>query len=101
MRHICDMSLQEFKQLLPASAQAGSAQQPACDDGQHDERSCSGADASSSNLGVLARFFNSEDGKQSGVARPWRVSEDDDLPTLAEVFQVRLLSCHLLYKAAQ
>ena len=87
-RHISDMSLQEFKQLLPANAQACSADKPADDhNGRQHERRCDGALASSSEEGVLGRFFNSEDGKQSEVARPWQVSEEDELPTLAEVFQ--------------
>ena len=47
----------------------------------------------------LARFFNSAEGKRMHSAEAWRVSEEDALPTLAEVFKVstapRPTSCSL------
>lgn len=36
----------------------------------------------------LARFFNSAEGKRMHSAEAWSVSEEDALPTLAEVFKV-------------
>ena len=36
----------------------------------------------------LARFFNSAEGKRMHSAQAWSVSEEDALPTLAEVFKV-------------
>ena len=46
----------------------------------------------------LARYFSSDQGKRMHSAQAWAVSEEDSLPTLAEVFKVcwgRLLSYFL------
>ena len=87
MRRICDMTLQDFKQLLPPPARPGNT----AEEDAAELRRGSGAAASCSlecTGGQLARFFNTEEGKPTDAALPWRVSEDDELPTLAEVFEV-------------
>ena len=44
--------------------------------------------ASSKARARLLRYFNSDQGKRMHVAKEWSVSEEDTLPTLAEVFEV-------------
>jgi hypothetical protein len=90
LRRICDMTLQDFKQLLPVERSDSSAEEDAA--AAAEQRRGSGAAASCSPAcaaGQLARFFNTEEGKPTDAALPWRVSDDDELPTLAEVFEVR------------
>ena len=79
------MTLQDFKQLLPRPAQP-EAQAAAAEHAQQAERRSSGAGASCSGA-QLARCFNTEEGEPTKVARPWRIVDDDELPTLAEVFE--------------
>jgi glycerophosphoryl diester phosphodiesterase len=93
MRNICDLTLEEFKQLCPARnkpsptiTEDGTTNQAIDGARQH---SHSEASTSQACEGRLARFFNSEDGKRQVNALPWAVSDDDELPTLAEVFKAR------------
>ena len=43
----------------------------------------------------LLRCFNSDQGKRMHAAQAWSVSEEDTLPTLAEVFEVLLCPSHI------
>jgi len=55
------------------------------------EQSSASAYSAADALGVkLARYFSSEQGKRMHSAQAWSVSEEDSLPTLAEVFKVCL-----------
>ncbi len=94
LRGICDLTLEEFKQLSPAhrsnsstTAQESCEERDSCSDrvNSHASASTSAAELPCTGLG---RVFNSEQGKRMGHAMWWAVSEDDELPTLAEVFQV-------------
>ena len=94
LRGICDLTLEEFKQLSPAhrsnsstTAQESCEERDSCSDrvNSHAGASTSAAELPCTGLG---RVFNSEQGKRMGHAMRWAVSEDDELPTLAEVFQV-------------
>ena len=50
----------------------------------------------SSKVGArLLRYFNSDKGKRMHTAQAWSVSEEDTLPTLAEVFEVLLCPAHI------
>lgn len=106
MRRICDLTLDEFKQLSPAhcsqnsaaglpesSVNGSSISEQALSDGvAATDRLDSHAGASTSAAAVpcpaLGRVFNDEQGKRASCAMHWAVSEDDELPTLAEVFKV-------------
>ena len=122
-RHIAQLTLAEFKGLArpqplpprdtprgppgaPPSAEAGGA--AACSDGAVASRSGAGQQgAAGRGEGggpgegggrleggwQLARLFRDTAGRALPGAQPWAVYVDDDLPTLAEVFQVR----HALY----
>ena len=101
LRRICELTLEEFKQLSPAHSSHSS---PKIRDHSIEESGCSGnlslsndrlgsqASASTSAAKLpctgLGRVFNSAEGKRMSHAMRWAVSEDDELPTLAEVFQV-------------
>ena len=50
----------------------------------------------SSKVGArLLRYFNSDQGKRMHATQAWSVSEEDTLPTLAEVFEVLLYPAHI------
>ena len=56
----------------------------------------SAINAGSSKVGArLLRYFNSDQGKRMHAAQAWSVSEEDTLPTLAEVFEVLLCPAHI------
>lgn len=106
LRRICDLTLDEFKQLSPArcsqngaaglleSSDDGSSmsEHPLSDGVAVTDRIHSHAGASASAAAVpcpaLGRVFNDEHGKRASRPMHWAVSEDDELPTLAEVFKV-------------
>ena len=73
----------------PAASQAGPHRSM-----QHEQCSAAAeAAVSSGNSKVGARLlrnFNSDQGKRMHAAQAWSVSEEDTLPTLAEVFEVLL-----------
>ena len=101
LRRICELTLEDFKQLSPAH---NSHSSPRLQDHFIEESGCSGnSSLSNDRLGShssastsaaelpctgLGRVFNSAEGKRMSHAMRWAVSEDDELPTLAEVFQV-------------
>ena len=116
MQRICELSLRDFKKLsqhrsvsnqpgsssissaaasslhseeAQHSSQSASLTDTATQQAQH-EQSCAPAQAASGATGArLARYFNSDHGKRMHAVQAWSVSEEDSLPTLAEVFQVR------------
>ncbi|CAL8470273.1 g9815 [Coccomyxa elongata] len=105
MRRICDLTLDEFKQLSPAHCSQNSAaglpessdngssisEQALSDGVAATDRLDSHAGASTSTAAVpcpaLGRVFNDEQGKRASCPMHWAVSNDDELPTLAEVFK--------------
>lgn len=109
VRRICDLTLEEFKQLSPAHSshcsQPAAAQNCRTQNGVDSAAAESAANASrigshaqaSTRVEAgtgLGRRFNSEKGERIGHALPWAVSEDDELPTLAEVFKVGINMQH-------
>lgn len=106
LRRICDLTLDEFKQLSPAHCSqngaaglpessdnsSGISGQASPDDDAATDRVDSHAGASTSIAAVscpaLGRVFNDDQGKRARRPMQWAVSHEDELPTLAEVFKV-------------
>ena len=109
-QHICELSLRDFKKLSQhrsmgtqtasssgsfdnsscsqCSSQSAALIDAAAQQAQHDQSSTSAQLPVGAQTARLARFFSSDQGKRMHSAQAWAVSEEDSLPTLAEVFKV-------------
>lgn len=92
MRGIREITLAEFKQLCqPREKQSvpplETADSPALENGSARQETHAADSTSAARKGGLARFFNSDRGERQQCAQPWAISEDDELPTLAEAFK--------------
>lgn len=118
MHHISKLNLRDFKKLSQhksssSSTSGSSSRQEGASSAQSEDTHCSSQSARLTEAAApqaaleqssapahqssavngqgaarLARFFNSEEGKRQHSAQAWAVSEEDALPTLAEVFKV-------------
>ncbi|CAL5218465.1 g148 [Coccomyxa viridis] len=108
-QHICELSLRDFKKLSQhrsmgtqtasssgsfdnsscsqCSSQSAALIDAAAQQAQHDQSSTSAQLPVGAQTARLARFFSSDQGKRMHSAQAWAVSEEDSLPTLAEVFK--------------
>ena len=111
-QHICELSLRDFKKLSQhrpvgtqtasssssstfeaapfsqCSSQSAALTDAATQQAQHEQSANSAQSSASAPSARLARFFSSDQGKRMHSAQAWAVSEEDSLPTLAEVFKV-------------
>ena len=114
VQRICDLSLRDFKKLSqsrPTSTQTSSSSSSGAASGtqssttqcssqsaaltdaatqraQHEQSHASAPSSAGAPGAALARYFNSDQGKRIHSPQAWAVSEEDPLPTLAEVFKV-------------
>ena len=114
VRRICDLSLRDFKKLsqgpckstqtssssssgaasgtqsstTQCSSQSAALTDAATQRAQHEQSHASAPSSAGASGATLARYFNSDQGKRMHNAQAWVVSEEDPLPTLAEVFKV-------------